>query len=90
MEYSALAGDDLLVKIVVSLDSGNYPAKVARILGSSRQKVDYWIKKAAKNGFLELESRGVVTHYRLTQLVELCVKETSQGVRELCEWMPSR
>jgi len=66
MEYSALAENDLLIKIQVSLDSGNYPAKVARILGLSRQKVDYWIKKAVKNGFLELKSRGVVTRYRLT------------------------
>jgi len=61
-----LAENDLLIKIQVSLDSGNYPAKVARILGLSRQKVDYWIKKAVKNGFLELKSRGVVTRYRLT------------------------
>jgi len=56
----------VLVKILLLLDAGNYPAKIARILGFSKQKVRYWVKAAEREGLVKRKSRDVVTLYQLT------------------------
>jgi len=56
----------VLVKILLLLDAGNYPSKIARILGFSKQKVRYWVKAAEREGLVIPKSRDVVTLYQLT------------------------
>ncbi|MCW4020836.1 MAG: helix-turn-helix domain-containing protein [Candidatus Bathyarchaeota archaeon] len=70
----------VLLRILVLLDAGNYPAKIARILGFSKQKVYYWIKKALARGFIERKSRDVIALYRLTPKGEEWSKKFLDGV----------
>ena len=45
-----------LVPILKMLDAGNYPAKIARMLGMSRHHVAYYIKKMRQAGLIEREN----------------------------------
>ena len=51
--------------ILKLLDAGNYPAKIARILGLSRPLVHYYIRKLVKRGYLT-KIEGKPTFYELT------------------------
>ena len=48
------------------LDEGNHPAKVAKLLGISRQRLHYWLKKAVKANLFYKEKLGRITLYHLT------------------------
>lgn len=45
-----------LIPILKMLDAGNYPAKIARMLGMSRHHVAYYIKKMGHAGLIEREN----------------------------------
>ena len=48
------------------LNEGNHPSKVAKLLGISRQRLHYWLKKAVKANLFYKEKLGRITLYRLT------------------------
>lgn len=51
--------------ILKLLDAGNYPAKIARLLGLSRPLVHYYIRKLYEKGYLA-KTEGKPTFYTLT------------------------
>lgn len=71
----------LIRRIMIMLQAGYYPARIASILGKSKSAIHYHIKKLLENGFIEREEslkrlkpglyakkfRGVITLYRITQ-----------------------
>ena len=59
--------NDKVEKILKLLDAGNYPAKIARILGMSKQHVYYYTKKLLRHGYIEKTVRDRITFYHLTQ-----------------------
>jgi len=67
-------------RILSLLGAGNYPAKVAKILGIHRSAVHYWVKKFLKLGYIELQCKDVVKFYRLTPLGSK-ILTGSEGVR---------
>jgi hypothetical protein len=60
-----------IARALLLLDAGNYPSKVARVLGVSPQLLHYHIKKWVKMGWLKLEVKTPnVTFYRLSSSVK--------------------
>ncbi len=64
----------VLLRILVLLDAGNYPAKIARTLGFPKQKVYYWIKKALAGGLIERKSRDERRSLRVVRLHNVVLK----------------
>jgi DNA-binding MarR family transcriptional regulator len=57
-----------LLRLILKLvKDGYYPAKIAKIVGKSRQTVHYHIKKLEKMGYIELATRDAITIYSVTQ-----------------------
>ena len=67
-------------QILKLLDAGNYPSKIARILGMSRQHVYYYVKKLRKLGYIEREVKDHVTFYYLTQKGKNYLDKVERGV----------
>lgn len=60
-----------IARALLLLDAGNYPSRVARILGVSPQLLHYHIKKWVKMGWLKVEVKTPnVTLYRLSSSVK--------------------
>jgi len=60
-----------IARALLLLDAGNYPSRVARILGVSPQLLHYYIKKWAKMGWLRLDVKTPnMTLYRLSGSVK--------------------
>jgi hypothetical protein len=57
----------LAVNVLRLVEGGNYPAKIARLLGKSRQHVYYYCKKLEKMGYLRRTVRDAAVFYELTQ-----------------------
>lgn len=55
-----------LVPILKYIHAGNYPAKIARVLGLSRQHVHYYIKKMRKAGLIKRSRVKWPAFYSLT------------------------
>jgi len=55
-----------LVPILKMLDAGNYPAKIARMLGMSRHHVAYYIRKMRQAGLIERENMRWPAFYVVT------------------------
>ncbi|MEM3587066.1 MAG: hypothetical protein QXO71_07100, partial [Candidatus Jordarchaeaceae archaeon] len=59
------------VRALLLLDAGNYPSRVARILGFSPQLMHYHVKKWLKMGWIMLETKTPnMTLYKLTPSVK--------------------
>ena len=56
----------LVARILQLLEAGNYPSKVARLLGMSRQHVHYYCRKLLDMGYVRKTVRDRVTFYELT------------------------
>jgi len=57
-----------LIRLILQLiKQGYYPSKIAKIVGRAKQTIHYHIKKLEKLGYIELQSRDVITIYRVTQ-----------------------
>jgi len=56
-----------LVPILKMLDAGNYPAKIARMLGMSRHHVAYYIKKMRQAGLIERKNVKWPAFYAITE-----------------------
>ena len=63
--YSATIREKLL-PILKMLDAGNYPAKIARFLGMSKQHVSYYIKKMKKAGLIRRKRIKWPAFYEVT------------------------
>jgi len=57
----------LVCNILRLIEAGNYPAKIARLLGKSRQHIHYYCKKLEKLGYLRRTVRDKAVFYELTQ-----------------------
>ena len=64
------------VRALLLLDAGNYPSRVARILGFSPQVLHYHIKKWLKMGWIKLD---VKTPNMTTYTLEASVKKSLTG-----------
>jgi len=67
-EQGSLTLRDKQRKILNLLGAGNYPARVAKILGMNRSAIHYWKEKFLKHGLIELAHKDIITIYRLTPL----------------------
>jgi len=56
-----------LVPILKYIEAGNYPAKIARMLGFSKPMVFYYVKKLEQVGFVHRERRSNIVIYSLTR-----------------------
>lgn len=56
-----------LIPILKHLDAGNYPSKIARVLGLSRQHIHYYIGKMRKAGLIQRSKVKWPAFYRLTE-----------------------
>jgi len=65
--------------ILKLLDAGNYPAKIGRMLGLSRQHIYYHIKKLVKQGYVQKEVRDKATFYSLTERGKNFLVEMEKG-----------
>lgn len=68
------------VRALLLLDAGNYPSRVARILGFSPQLMHYHVKKWLKKGWIRLE---VKTPNMTTYTLEPSVKKSLTGGESL-------
>jgi len=65
--------------ILKLLDAGNYPAKIARMLGMSRQHVGYYVKKLVSQDMVQREVRDSATFYSLTERGKNFLVEMEKG-----------
>jgi len=56
-----------LIPILKMLDAGNYPAKIARMLGMSKQHVSYYIRKMRQAGLVERKNVKWPAFYTVTE-----------------------
>jgi predicted transcriptional regulator len=55
-----------LIPILKRVEVGDYPSKIGRVYGWSKQHVSYYIKKAMKAGLIKRKVRSNVVFYELT------------------------
>jgi len=56
-----------LLPILKYLEAGNYPAKIARMLGFSKPQVAYYVKKLEQVGFVRRQRRSNIVIYSVTR-----------------------
>jgi len=56
-----------VLPILKCLEAGNYPAKIARMLGFSKPHVAYYVKKLEQAGLVRRERRSNIVVYSVTQ-----------------------
>jgi len=58
---------DLIRDILRLVEAGYYPSKIARVLGTYKQLINYYLKKLEKAGYIRKEVRDRITVYSLTE-----------------------
>ena len=56
-----------ILPILRYLEAGNYPAKIARMLGFSKPHVFYYIRKLEQAGLVHRQKRSNIVIYTVTQ-----------------------
>jgi DNA-binding MarR family transcriptional regulator len=56
-----------LLPILKYLEAGNYPAKIARMLGLGKPHVAYYVKKLEQAGLVRRERRSNIIVYSVTR-----------------------
>lgn len=69
-----------VLPILRHIKSGEYPAKIARMLGISKQLCHYYIKKLERSGFIRREVRSSCVFYSLTERVKDVLDRFEQGL----------
>lgn len=79
-----------MYQIFTLIDEGYYPAKISRILGISKQLLNYWLKRLVRLGYLEKGVRTSVVFYHLTDLGKEMLLMLSESKKTLtgCEAGP--
>lgn len=66
VKFNTATVREKLLPIFKMLEAGNYPAKIARMLGMSRSHVHYYIKKMVKAGLVKRKKGKWPAFYEVT------------------------
>jgi len=58
----------LLLNILKLIENKEYPSKIARLLGKSKQTINYYIRRLRDEGYIRREVRDAIVFYELTDL----------------------
>jgi len=69
-----------VLPILRHIKSGEYPAKIARMLGISKQLCHYYVKRLERSGLIRKEVRSSVVFYSLTERVKDVLDRFERGL----------
>lgn len=81
---SQKSGSPVWTSILLLIKDGKYKAQISRILGRSKQIIDYYLKRLEKAGLIEREYKSSFVRYRLTETSQKILTESQRGSLIVC------